>query len=262
MPSSRVGPRRRSSQPTTARSSCESSPTCPATSNSPTRSPRGRHPPRDGSPRPAQGRRRRHGRRAVDGQDGQLRARLRDERLRALVAGRDLAPGRPGVHQLLLRGVRRDQPLHAPHPRDGTRDGYVATLLGRKRKIPELEARNPSLRAAGERMAINMPIQGTAADIVKIAMIRTDRALQDGIVPLAGPALGPRRAPPRGAARRGGPADPGAARGDGGRAAALGAADRRGQGGRLVGGHGAGPRRDAAWRRLARPPRRSRSPSQ
>ena len=67
------------------------------------------------------------------------------------------------------------------HIRETAREtGYVATLLGRKRKIPELEARNPSLRAAGERMAINMPIQGTAADIVKIAMIRTDRALQEG----------------------------------------------------------------------------------
>ena len=58
--------------------------------------------------------------------------------------------------------------------------GYVTTLLGRKRSIPELEARNPTLRAAGERMAINMPIQGTAADIVKIAMIRLDERLRDG----------------------------------------------------------------------------------
>jgi DNA polymerase-1 len=59
--------------------------------------------------------------------------------------------------------------------------GYVSTLLGRKRHIPELEARNPSLRGAGERMAINMPIQGTAADIVKIAMIRVaDRIASDG----------------------------------------------------------------------------------
>ena len=67
------------------------------------------------------------------------------------------------------------------HIRETAREqGYVATLLGRKRRIPELEARNPSLRAAGERMAINMPIQGTAADIVKIAMIRLDRALRDG----------------------------------------------------------------------------------
>ena len=58
--------------------------------------------------------------------------------------------------------------------------GYVATLLGRKRQIPELTSSNRALKAAGERMAINMPIQGTAADIVKIAMIRTDRALRDG----------------------------------------------------------------------------------
>ena len=58
--------------------------------------------------------------------------------------------------------------------------GYVTTLLGRKRHIPELAARNPTLRAAGERMAINMPIQGTAADIVKIAMIRLDERLAAG----------------------------------------------------------------------------------
>jgi len=56
--------------------------------------------------------------------------------------------------------------------------GHVTTLLGRKRQIPELQARNPTLRAAGERMAINMPIQGTAADVQKIAMIRLDAALR------------------------------------------------------------------------------------
>jgi DNA polymerase I len=61
------------------------------------------------------------------------------------------------------------------------RQGYVETLLGRRRWIPELEARNSALRGAGERMAINMPIQGTAADIVKIAMIRLhDRLGRDG----------------------------------------------------------------------------------
>ncbi len=58
------------------------------------------------------------------------------------------------------------------------RDGVVQTLLGRKRQIPELRASNPTLRAAGERMAINMPIQGTAADIQKIAMIRADERLR------------------------------------------------------------------------------------
>ena len=61
------------------------------------------------------------------------------------------------------------------------RQGHVTTLLGRKRSIPELHAANAALRGAGERMAINMPIQGTAADIQKIAMIRVaDRLASDG----------------------------------------------------------------------------------
>ncbi len=55
--------------------------------------------------------------------------------------------------------------------------GFVETLLGRKRHIPELRASTPALRGAGERMAINMPIQGTAADIQKIAMIRVAERL-------------------------------------------------------------------------------------
>ncbi|MEA2026213.1 MAG: DNA polymerase I, partial [Chloroflexota bacterium] len=59
--------------------------------------------------------------------------------------------------------------------------GYVETLLGRRRWIPELSARNAQLRGAGERMAINMPIQGTAADIMKIALIRLhERLCRDG----------------------------------------------------------------------------------
>ena len=57
--------------------------------------------------------------------------------------------------------------------------GYVSTLLGRRRYIPELSARNPSLRQAGERMAINMPIQGTAADAIKIAMVRLAAAMDE-----------------------------------------------------------------------------------
>jgi DNA polymerase-1 len=55
--------------------------------------------------------------------------------------------------------------------------GYVETLLGRRRSIPELQSRNAQLRGAGERMAINMPIQGTAADIMKIALIRVHERL-------------------------------------------------------------------------------------
>jgi DNA polymerase-1 len=57
--------------------------------------------------------------------------------------------------------------------------GFVSTLLGRRRYLPELMARNGALRSAGERMAINMPIQGTAADGMKIAMVRVDAALRE-----------------------------------------------------------------------------------
>jgi DNA polymerase-1 len=56
--------------------------------------------------------------------------------------------------------------------------GFVTTLLGRRRYIPELTARNGALRSAGERMAINMPIQGTAADGMKIAMVRLDEVMR------------------------------------------------------------------------------------
>ena len=68
------------------------------------------------------------------------------------------------------------------HIKDVARtQGFVTTLLGRRRFIPELKERNPNLRAAGERMAINMPIQGTAADIIKLAMIRmADRLRREG----------------------------------------------------------------------------------
>ncbi len=55
--------------------------------------------------------------------------------------------------------------------------GEVRTLFGRKRALPELMSRNGALRSGAERMAVNTPIQGTAADLVKIAMIRLDSAL-------------------------------------------------------------------------------------
>jgi DNA polymerase-1 len=52
--------------------------------------------------------------------------------------------------------------------------GYVQTLLGRRRSIPEVESPNRQVREAAERMAINMPVQGTSADIIKVAMINLD----------------------------------------------------------------------------------------
>ncbi len=51
--------------------------------------------------------------------------------------------------------------------------GYVTTLWGRRRQIPELRARNYQVRTLGERLAVNTVIQGTAADIIKLAMVRT-----------------------------------------------------------------------------------------
>ncbi len=61
----------------------------------------------------------------------------------------------------------------------GTEHGYVSTLFGRRRQVPELRARRWELRKQGERFAVNMVIQGTAADIMKVAMVRCDHALDD-----------------------------------------------------------------------------------
>jgi DNA polymerase-1 len=59
----------------------------------------------------------------------------------------------------------------------GTEHGYVSTLFGRRRQVPELRARRWEMRRQGERFAVNMVIQGTAADIMKMAMVRCDRAI-------------------------------------------------------------------------------------
>jgi DNA polymerase I len=61
----------------------------------------------------------------------------------------------------------------------GTEHGYVSTLFGRRRQVPELRARRWELRRQGERFAVNMVIQGTAADIMKVAMVRCDHALKE-----------------------------------------------------------------------------------
>ncbi|MBR1820980.1 MAG: DNA polymerase I [Clostridia bacterium] len=61
----------------------------------------------------------------------------------------------------------------------GYEQGYVTTLMGRRRYLPELTSGNFAVRAFGERCAMNSPIQGTAADIIKLAMIAVDRALKD-----------------------------------------------------------------------------------
>jgi len=62
---------------------------------------------------------------------------------------------------------------------EGEKVGYVETLAGRRRYLPDLSSRNHTVRSAAERMAINTPIQGTAADMIKIAMIKADTAFRE-----------------------------------------------------------------------------------
>ena len=61
----------------------------------------------------------------------------------------------------------------------GKENGYVSTILGRRRALPDLTSRNGSVRQAAERIAMNTPIQGSAADIIKLAMLRVDKALRE-----------------------------------------------------------------------------------
>ncbi len=61
-------------------------------------------------------------------------------------------------------------------------DGYVSTLFGRRRELPELKSSNFNMRSFGERVALNMPIQGTAADVIKLAMVHVaDRLRAEGL---------------------------------------------------------------------------------
>jgi DNA polymerase-1 len=72
----------------------------------------------------------------------------------------------PRIKEYLERQVAR-----------ATADGFTETLLGRRRYIPELQSPNPRVRDMGRRMALNAPIQGSAADVFKLGMLRVDRAL-------------------------------------------------------------------------------------
>ena len=74
----------------------------------------------------------------------------------------------PAVQSFSTRIVERAQ-----------EEGHVTTLMGRRRAIPELRSSNPNTRRLGERLAVNTVIQGTAADIIKVAMVRCHRALAD-----------------------------------------------------------------------------------
>ena len=62
---------------------------------------------------------------------------------------------------------------------EASRNGYVVTLLGRRREIPELAGGNVRMRKLGERLAFNTPIQGSAADVIKLAMLRIHHGLKE-----------------------------------------------------------------------------------
>src|SRR5437867_6890938 len=59
------------------------------------------------------------------------------------------------------------------------RDGYVTSLLGRRRPVPEIRASNRQTRSLGERLAVNFVMQGSNADIIKVAMVRSHERLRD-----------------------------------------------------------------------------------
>lgn len=73
----------------------------------------------------------------------------------------------PGVKKYMQETVR-----------NGRENGFVSTILGRRRYLPELQSSNFNIRSFGERVAMNMPIQGSAADIIKIAMVKVYNQLQ------------------------------------------------------------------------------------
>jgi DNA polymerase I len=77
--------------------------------------------------------------------------------------------GFPNVREFMVRTVK-----------EAKQRGYTTTIFGRRRQITELASDNFRIRQMGERMAQNAPVQGSAADVFKLAMIDVDRALDDG----------------------------------------------------------------------------------
>ncbi|WP_068757253.1 DNA polymerase I [Thermobifida cellulosilytica] len=124
----------------------------------------------------------------VDRVDGEARARIK-----AMNYGLAYGLSDYGLSQQLgitpkeARVLMEDYFAHFGKVRDyleavvarARRDGYTATMLGRRRYLPDLNSDNRQRREMAERMALNAPIQGSAADIIKLAMLRVDRALRE-----------------------------------------------------------------------------------
>jgi DNA polymerase-1 len=98
----------------------------------------------------------------------------------AFTLARDIGVSQPVAQQFIdayFAGLPRVRAFIDHTIDEARRTGIVSTLFGRRRAVPDVNSRNGQVRAAAERMAVNMPIQGTAADILKYAMVAIDRAL-------------------------------------------------------------------------------------
>jgi DNA polymerase-1 len=140
---------------------------------------RGGHPHRDGR----RGARRRPGEadegRALDREDDQLRDRLRDLGVRL---SENLEIPREQAQQYIdayLARFPHVQDFIARTIEEAAKDGYVTSLLGRRRPVPEIRAQNRQTRSLGERLAVNFVMQGSNADIIKVAMIRIHERLRN-----------------------------------------------------------------------------------
>ena len=146
-----------------------------------------------------------HARAARLRQDDQLRHHLRRQRLRPGPAHR--RPDRPirrRADQRLQQAISRASSSSCSKCVMEAQDqGYVETILGRRRPIPDINSGVISIRNGAERMAINSVVQGSAADLIKIAMLNVYRRLQAREPPQPDAAAGPRRAGLRNARRCG-----------------------------------------------------------
>ena len=108
---------------------------------------------------------------AAHGQGHQLRPDLRHVGVRPGQPAQPRARRRAGLHRPLLRALSRRRRLHGATREAAREQGYVETVFGRRLWLPEINAKNPQRRQGAERAAINAPMQGTAADLIKLAMI-------------------------------------------------------------------------------------------
>ena len=123
-------------------------------------------------------RRRRHRRDARQDQGDELRPGLRPVRVRPVASSSSIEPGEArGLMDEYFETLRRRPRLpRAASSTRPARTGFTETILGRRRYLPDLTSDNRQRREMAERMALNAPIQGSAADIIKVAMLGVDRA--------------------------------------------------------------------------------------